>query len=160
MMLNRRFTRRGFSLIELLIVIAIILIIITIAAPRLNKARMHAYETAALGAIRTIHTAQVQYMSQYGRFATSLVELGPPTSGGPSAASAELVGSELARGESNGYKFSMTGSAAGYAISAVPIAYNNTGSKTYFSDQTMVVRQNEGPEPATLQSKEVGDNRK
>jgi type IV pilus assembly protein PilA len=160
MMLNRRCTRRGFSLIELLIVIAIILIIITIAAPRLNKARMYAQETGAMGAIRTIHTAQVQYMSQYGRFATSLTELGPPASGGPSPAAAELIGSDLASGVKGGYKYTMTGNAGGYIINAIPESYNTTGSRTFFSDQTMVVRENNGPEPATLQSKEVGDNRK
>ena len=66
--------RRGFSLIELLIVIAIILIIITIAVPRLQNARRFAMETGAQAAIRTLHTAQVQYSSQYGRFANSLTE--------------------------------------------------------------------------------------
>jgi prepilin-type N-terminal cleavage/methylation domain-containing protein len=159
MMFDRR-KRRGFSLIELLIVIAIILIIITIAAPKLNRARMYAQETAAMGAIRTLHTAQVQYSSQYGRFATSLTELGPPASGGASAASADLIGSDLAAGEKGGYRYSMTGNPSGYIINANPVAYNATGSKTYYSDQTMVVRENNGPEPATAQSREVGDNRK
>lgn len=75
--------RRGFSLIELLIVIAIILIIITIAVPKLSRARMYSQETAALGAIRTIHTAQVQYYSQYGRYATSLTESDRPPAAPP-----------------------------------------------------------------------------
>lgn len=158
-MFDRR-KRRGFSLIELLIVIAIILIIITIAAPRLNKARMYAQETGAMGAIRTIHTAQVQYMSQYGRFATTLTELGPPASGGSSPAAADLIGSDLALGDKNGYKFTLTGNAGGYVINANPISYNTTGSRTFYSDQTMVVRENNGPEPATAQSKELGDNKK
>ena len=65
-MMNLQRRRRGFSLIELLIVIAIILIIITIALPKFSSAQRYAKETSALGAIRTIHTMQVQYYSQYG----------------------------------------------------------------------------------------------
>ena len=154
MMFQRR-NRRGFSLIELLIVIAIILIIITIALPKLNRARMYSQETAAIGAIRTLHTAQVQYTSQFGRFATSLAELDPPASGGPSAAAADLIGTDLSQGEKSGYKFTMTGNPSGYVIVAVPVAYNATGSRTFYSDQTMVIRENSGPEPATPQSKEI-----
>ncbi len=153
-MFNRR-KRRGFSLIELLIVIAIILIIITIALPKLNRARMYSQETAALGAIRTIHTAQVQYHSQYGRFAATLAELGPPKSGNPSPAAADLIGNDLAEGLKSGYKFTITGGQGGYVVSAVPEAYNSTGSRTFFSDQSMVIRENYGPEPATATSKEI-----
>jgi prepilin-type N-terminal cleavage/methylation domain-containing protein len=153
-MFDRR-RRRGFSLIELLIVIAIILIIVTIAMPKLNRARMYSQETAAIGAIRTLHTAQVQFNSQYGRFATSLTELGPPASGGPSAAAADLIGNDLSGGEKSGYKFSLTGNPSGYIINANPIAYNSSGSRTFYSDQSMVIRENYGPEPATLNSKEL-----
>src|SRR5271166_1557549 len=68
--------RRGFSLIELLIVIAIILIIITIAVPKYQKTQIFVRETAAIAAIQTIHKMEVQYQSQYGRYAISLTELG------------------------------------------------------------------------------------
>src|SRR5438128_682442 len=92
------------SRIELLIVIAIILIISTIALPHLMEAKIQAQETAAIGAIRTIHTAQAQYQSQYGRFAANLGELGPPVNGARSAAAAGLLGSDLARGEKGGFR--------------------------------------------------------
>src|SRR5260370_34986667 len=115
MALNPR--RRGFSLIELLIVIAIILIIVTVGLPKLNKARMYAQETAALKAIQTLNTAQVQYNSQFGRFAQSLTELGPPASGTDNASSANLISSDMAIGEKQGCKFAMTGTAAGYTSS-------------------------------------------
>ncbi|HCC56547.1 MAG TPA: pilin, type IV, partial [Solibacterales bacterium] len=61
--------RRGFSLVELLIVIAIILIILGVALPRLNQARITANEMSAIRSVTVIHTAEQQYMSQYGKFA-------------------------------------------------------------------------------------------
>ena len=153
--MNQNRKRRGFSLIELMIVIAIILIIATIALPKLNRAKMYAHETAAIKTLQTIHTAQTQYQSQYGRFATSLTELGPPQSGQPGPQSADLIDNNLASGEKSGYKFTVTGNQSGYVISAVPVAYNSTGSRTFYSDQTMQIRQNYGPEPATAQSPEL-----
>ena len=100
-MLKRR-QRRGFSLIELLIVIAIILIIITIAVPKYQKTQIFVRETAAIKAIQTIHQMEVQYQSQYGRYATSLAELGPPASGAPSPAAADLIGRDSGRRSQNG----------------------------------------------------------
>jgi prepilin-type N-terminal cleavage/methylation domain-containing protein len=107
-------SRRGFSLIELLIVIAIILLIITIAVPKFNSVQKHAREVAALQAIKTIHTGQVQFYSEYGRYATSLTELGPPASGHATASAADLIGNDLASGEKQGYRFTVTGNAGGY----------------------------------------------
>ena len=153
MNLQRR--RRGFSLIELLIVIAIILIIITIALPRFSSAQRYAKETSAIGAIRTIHTVEVQYYSQYGKYATSLTELGPPTSGGPTPAAADLIDGTLATGEKGGYKFTVAPNAGGYVINANPVAFGVSGSRTFYSDQSMVLRQNFGPEPATANSPEM-----
>jgi type IV pilus assembly protein PilA len=152
-MSNRK--RRGFSLIELLIVISIILIIVTVALPKLNNATRFAHETAAVKAIQTIHTVQVQYNSQYGHFATSLTELGPPASGGANASAADLISTDLSQGEKSGYKFTMTGSPSGYVVNAVPVAFGSSGSRTFFSDQSMVIRENYGPEQATLASKEL-----
>jgi type IV pilus assembly protein PilA len=153
--MNQNRKRRGFSLIELMIVIAIILIIATIALPKLNRAKMYAHETAAIKTMQTIHTAQTQYQSQFGRFATSLIELGPPQSGQPGPQAADLIDNNLAAGEKSGYKYIVTGNQSGYVISAVPVAYNSTGSRTFYSDQTMQIRQNYGPEPATAQSPEL-----
>jgi type IV pilus assembly protein PilA len=151
---NRR-GARGFSLIELLIVIAIILIIATIALPKLNRARMFAMETAAITHVQTLHKAQTQYFSQFGKFAPSLVELGPPASGAPNAAAADLIPGDLAGGDKGGYKFIVVGSPSGYTINASPTAFGNTGSRTFYSDQSLVIRENYGQEPATDKSKEV-----
>jgi prepilin-type N-terminal cleavage/methylation domain-containing protein len=154
-MLNRR-QRRGFSLIELLIVIAIILVIITIAVPKYQKTQIFVRETAAMKAIQTIHTMEIQYQSQYGRFAVSLTELGPPASGAPNPASADLIGNDLANSVKQGYKFTVAGVPGGYTINANPVVYGSDGSRTFYSDQTMVIRENYGPEPATVSSKETG----
>jgi type IV pilus assembly protein PilA len=119
-----------------------------------NIIRLHD-EAAALAAILTIEGMQVEYNSQYGRFAASLRELGPPANGTANASSADLIDSTLATGEESGYKFTMTGNKSCYAISAVPVAYGNTGSRTFYSDQTRAIRENDGAEPATARSKEV-----
>jgi prepilin-type N-terminal cleavage/methylation domain-containing protein len=150
---NRR--RRGFSLMELLIVVAILLIIGAIAVPKLNTARMQTQEMAAIRQINTIHTAQTQYMSQFGRFATTLQELGPPASGQPGPNGADLIPGELAQGIKTGYQFILQGTQTGYVVNANPVTYNSTGRRTFYSDQTLVVRENWGQEPASAASKEI-----
>ena len=154
--MSNRKQRRGFSLIELLIVIAIILIIITIAVPKYNRTQMYMRETAAIKAVQTIHQVQVQYQSQYGKFAGSLAELGPPASGAAGPGSADLIGNDLAGGVKQGYKFALTAVPGGYQINANPETFGSSGSRSFYSDQTMVIRENYGPEPATPNSKELG----
>jgi prepilin-type N-terminal cleavage/methylation domain-containing protein len=155
-MSNRKQRRRGFSLIELLIVIAIILIIITIAVPRYNRVQMYMRETAAIKAVQTIHQMETQYQSQFGRYASSLTELGPPASGNPSPAAADLIGTDLAQGMKQGYKFTVAAQPGGYTVNATPEVYGSSGSRSFFSDQTMVIRENYGAEPASASSKEMG----
>jgi type IV pilus assembly protein PilA len=149
--------RRGFSLIELLIVMAIILIIITMAVPQYNKVMMHTRETAALEAIGTIHKMETMYQSQYRRYAKTLQELGPPANGvdsGPAAAG--LIGNDLASGENNGYKFKVSERPGGYSVTATPIAYGSSGMTSYYSDETMVIREFHGKGDATESSPEMG----
>lgn len=116
---------------------------------------MYSQETAAVAAIKTIHTAEVQYYSQFGKYAVSLTELGPPASGAAGPAAADLIGSDLSGGLKSGYKFTVTGNQGGYIVSAVPETFNVTGSRTFFSDQSMTIRQNYGQEPATANSPEM-----
>ena len=146
---------RGFSLIELLIVIAIILIILTIAVPRLSVAQMNAREMAVVREIQTINTAEAQYNSQFGKFATSMAELGPPTSGGPGPAAADLIPGSLASGEKDGYTFILTATPTGYTLNANPKVYNTTGRRSFYSDQNMITRQNWTAEPANASSPEM-----
>jgi prepilin-type N-terminal cleavage/methylation domain-containing protein len=147
--------RRGFSLMELLIVVAILLIIGAIAIPRLNTARMQAQEMAAIRQITTIHTVQTQYQSQFGRFAKTLLELGPPQGGQPGPGGADLIPGDLALGKKTGYIFSVQESPTGYAVIAVPETYNSSGRRTFYSDESLVVKENWGQEPATAASPEI-----
>jgi len=116
----------------------------------------YAPETAALKAIQTVNTAQVRYKSQFGRFATSLTELGPPTSGTANASAADLISSDLASGEKQGYRFTLKPIPTGYTVTAIPIASRSPRPRTFFSDQSLIIRENYGPEPATVNSREVG----
>src|SRR5882762_8880708 len=153
MVQNRR--RHGFSLIELLIVIAIILIIAAIAVPKMNRQMMAAHEMAAIRQIGTIHQAQTQYYSTYGKYATTLTELGPPASGAAGPSAADLIPKILSDGKNSGYLFTVAGSPTGYSITAMPEAFGNTGSRTFFSDQTLVIRNNYTAEPANVNSPEI-----
>ncbi|MGH9584376.1 MAG: prepilin-type N-terminal cleavage/methylation domain-containing protein [Bryobacteraceae bacterium] len=153
---RRAGSQRGFSLIELLIVIAIILIILSIALPQMSKSQMQSREMAAVATLRTVNTEEVQYESQFGQYATSLSQLGPPAAGaaeGPQAAG--LIPPNLASGESSGYKFAITQTPQGYAATAVPRTFNTTGRRSFYTDQTNTIRQNWGQDPATVNSPEI-----
>ncbi len=152
MVQNRR--RHGFSLIELLIVIAIILIIAAIAVPKMNNQMMAAHEMAAIRQITTIHQAETQYYSQFGKYA-ALTELGPPASGTAGPAASDLIPKILADGKNSGYIFAVQNTATGYAVTAVPETFNSTGRRTFYSDQTLQIRNNWTQEPANANSPEI-----
>lgn len=154
---ERHRRQRGFSLIELLIVIAIILIILSIALPQMSKSRMHAQEMAAVATLKTINTVETQYMSQFGQYATSLAQLGPPASAGAAEGpqNAALISASLASGASGGYLYTVTATGTGYAISAVPKTFGSTGRRTFYCDQTGIIRQNWTQDPATDKSDEL-----
>jgi type IV pilus assembly protein PilA len=154
---NRRRRASGFSLIELLIVIAIILIILAVALPKLTSARRYAQEMAAAKAITTVHTAETQYYSQYGVYATSLQQLGPPASGTPNPSGAELIDKDLASGEKGGFKFVLQQTPTGFALSVAPTAFGTSGAHTFYSDQSMAIHVHNGQEPATLNDPLIGE---
>jgi len=142
---------------ELMIVVAIIFVLLAVALPKIGGAKMQANELAAIRMVGTVHTAQTQYQSQFGKYAVTMQELGPPASGAAGAAAADLIPSDLAKGKKSGYLFQMQGTPGGYTLTIVPETHGGTGRRSFFSDQSMVVRENWGPEPATVSSKEVGN---
>jgi type IV pilus assembly protein PilA len=147
--------RRGFSLIELLIVISIILIIAAIAVPKMNKQLMLAREQAAIRQINTLHQAETQYYSQYGRYAANLAELGPPASGADGPAAANIIPKNLADGKNSGYLFAVAATPTGYSVTAIPEAFGNTGNRSFYSDQTLGIRQSFTAEPASATSPDL-----
>ena len=142
---NRRLSS-GFSLIELLIVVAIILIIAAISVPNLLRSRMAANEASAVGSLRAINTACVAYLTTFGGFPTALSNLG--TSGPATSTSADLIDNVLAGGTKTGYIFTYTpgAPAAGmipvYTLTAAPLVPNQTGQRYFFTDQSGVIRFN------------------
>jgi len=138
--------QKGFSLIELLIVVAIILIIAAIAIPNLLRARMAANESSAVASIRTINTGMVTYNSTYPLtgFAAALTNLGGVAPCTPSVATACLIDSVLAAGTKSGYIFAATGAggppAVTYYATATPTVPNQTGIRAFCSFEDAVVR--------------------
>ncbi len=140
---------KGFSLIELLIVVAIILIIAAIAIPNLLRSRIAANQASAVGSLRTLNTAEITYSSTYNvGFTATLSYLGPTTSTNPTSTAAGLIDSVLAIGSKSGYSFAYypgvtdtTGRINTYSFTAVPIT-SSTGTNYYFTDQSGVIRQN------------------
>jgi type IV pilus assembly protein PilA len=152
---RRNRSRRGFSLIELLIVIAIILVILAIAVPNYNKYQMRARELGVIQELQTVYGAQISYYSQFGKYAASLAELGPPASGADGPQGANLIPRVLAEGSHNGYRYTVTGSAGGFTATAVPEQFGVSGSRTFYMDQGKTIHQNFTAEPANANSPEL-----
>ncbi len=138
-------TQKGFSLIELLIVVAIILIIAAIAIPNLLKSRMAANESSAVGSIRTLNTAEVTYASGCPNvgFSASIAEL---NTGAVCAGGTGIIDNVLSTGNKSGYTFAYAAATNGapvnttYTTTAVPQKIGVTGQRGFFSDQTGVIR--------------------
>ena len=141
--------QKGFSLIELLIVVAIILIIAAIAIPNLLRSKMAANEASAVGSMRTINTTSVEYSTTYGGYPPTLVSLGGPAGGSATSSSAELIDAVLAGGTKSGYTFAYTagatdsnGNYVSYTMTGQPTSMGVTGQRTFFTDQSGVIRAN------------------
>ena len=145
----RRFhAPNGFTLMELLIVIAIILILMLMAIPTIGVMKKHANEVSAINSLRALTQAEIQYESTYpaNGYACALTSLGgEPGSGAPSPTSAQLIGADLASGYKSGYLFSITNcqkvtingtdKITAYTITAVPQAVGKTGDRGFCTDQ-------------------------
>ena len=140
--------QKGFSLIELLIVVAIILIIAAIAIPNLLRARIAANESSAVASVRTVNTAQITYNSSYGSvgYAASLTNLAGTSCAPPSSTGACLIDSQLGAGSKSGYSFGISNTSgtpiSAYNIIAAPLQPNQSGVRYFCSFADAVVRVN------------------
>ncbi len=147
--------QKGFSLIELLIVVAIILIIAAIAIPNLLRSRIAANESSAVGSVRSVNTAQVTYASTYPDvgFATTLSQLGPVSTPGaaPTSTNAGLLDGVLGCANAicgkSGYNFTLNANlptngvaGASYSVNGDPITVGQSGQRYFYSDPSGVIR--------------------
>lgn len=136
----------GFTLLEMLIVVAVILVIAAIAIPSLREAKINADEASAVGSIRTINTVEVSYQAAYGGYANTLSNLGGADPCKKSVETACLLDESLAGGSKSGYKFVAVGENpsgtdnTSYVAGAAPEVFDRTGKRMFCSTEKSVIR--------------------
>jgi type IV pilus assembly protein PilA len=140
---------KGFSLIELLIVVAIILIIAGMAIPNLLRSKIGPNEASAVASLRTLNDACVMYSTTYGGYPAALGNLATATAQNTqaSSAAADMIPPDLATGTKSGYLFTYTkgetdpaGNVLTYSITAVPVVSGTTGQRSFYTDQSGLIR--------------------
>lgn len=137
---------KGFTLLELMIVVSLIMIIAAIAIPCLTDSKITTNEASAVASIRAINTAEVSYQSVYGGYANSLANLGGADPCTRSAETACLLDQSLAGGEKAGYRFVATGGNpnggqnTSYVVGAAPEVFGRTGRRQFCSSDKNVLR--------------------
>jgi type IV pilus assembly protein PilA len=146
---GKRRGQAGFTLMELLIVMSVILILMAVAIPNYMNARSQANENAAMQELRTLNSAEIQYETNYpgNGFSCSMAQLGgDPKAGAPSPQAAQLIPADLASGYKSGYIFAITNCTkmtvnnqdvyTSFELTAVPQAIGKTGHRGFCMDQT------------------------
>jgi type IV pilus assembly protein PilA len=143
---------QGFSLIELLIVVAIILILASIAIPKFLQSQMSANEASAVASLKAIQTAQISYQISYPTkgFAETLPSLGSGSLNGaactPAPVNACILDSHLSSGSKSGYKFQVqgqnpvNGANTTYGAGAAPESYNRSGVRLFCTTEDQLIR--------------------
>ncbi len=139
---------KGFSLIELMIVVLVVGIIASIAVPNLVQSKMAARESTAISAVRSLVTAQVAFAAKAGSgsFAADLTEL----------QTANLIDSVLGSGTGEAYSFSVSGSGVQYTIDARPLVYGSSGVRSFFTDESGAIRYTTADAAATASDPGLG----
>ena len=138
--------QEGFSLIELLIVVTILLIISAIAIPSYLRSRMQANESSAVGSVRMINTSAITYSSTYLNigFPANLANLGGANPCSATSTTACILEDTLSQGTKSGYWFVWTGDGAipsiTYSLTATPLVVGGSGQRMFCTDQTGVIR--------------------
>jgi len=146
-------TDAGFTLVELLIVMSVILVLMTLALPKLMRVNIQAHETSATASLRTLNSDENTYASTYPThgYACTLPALGGKEgAGNPTPDAAQLISEDLASGKKSGYTFAVTCSDKtsnggidqfnSYVITAVPNTVGVTGNRGFCTDQTGEIR--------------------
>jgi type IV pilus assembly protein PilA len=138
--------QQGFSLIELLIVVAIILVISAIAIPNYLRSRMQANEASAVGSLRMINTSAVTYSSTYLNvgFPTNMADMGGANPCTATQTTACILEDTIAQGTKSGYSFLWVGDGAtpsvSYSLTATPLQVGGSGQRQFCTDQAGVIR--------------------
>ena len=139
--------QRGFSVVEAVVLVAILLVVAAIAIPNLLHSNLSEHESSGVASLRTLNAACANYSMLYGGYPRSLSNLGPGDAA--NSTSAALIDAALASGTKSGYVFTYTAGAIGiggnvlsYNITANPATRGSTGQRRFFTDQSGVIRAN------------------
>jgi type IV pilus assembly protein PilA len=131
------------------------MVVIAIAIPRMVAQANAPHELTAITSIGVIHRAEARYYAEFGRFAPTLAALGPPSNGERGKVAADLIPANLASGRLDGYMFFLTRTVGGYVITAAPEQFGVTGRRTFYSDETLILRNNWNGGAATAASPQL-----